>query len=66
MESDLSPLARLSHRELQNLTIAKTSDPTPHCPSYHTLALPLGLLLSARHPSQTPQTHLVSSWPLKS
>lgn len=59
MKSDLSPLARFSHRELRNLTIAKMSDPTPHCPSCHTLALcPWGL-------SQHPQTHPVSSWPLK-
>lgn len=48
MKSDLSPVARLSHRELRNLTIAKMSDPIPHCPSCHTLALcPWGL-------SQTP------------
>ncbi|RMB98394.1 hypothetical protein DUI87_25300 [Hirundo rustica rustica] len=39
--------SRLSHRELRNLTIAKMSDPTPHCPSCHTLALPWGLLLSS-------------------
>lgn len=63
MKSDLSPLARFSHRELEYLTIAKMFDPTPgptpHCPSCHTGS---ALGLSARHP----KTHFVSSWPLKS
>lgn len=62
MKSDLSPLARFSHRKLENLTIAKmfdpTPNPTPHCPSCHTgSALGAAAILS-QTPQDTPRVQL--------